>query len=359
MKSILFFLSTVMVIAAEVEFKGSKPPPTLPDGAFSVVVIPDTQHYTGKGCKGSLASDAPVENRHLGSQVEWILANKEAQNIVFVSHVGDIVEKNRAEEWAVAKKHLDRLRGVVPFSLTVGNHDMSSKGDAHLFQETFPASSFAKEPWYAGCYSHSRPDQNVSANNVNSAQLFKAGGVDFLHLSLECNAPDDVLKWASEMASKHHDRRVLITTHMDLGIIEKPKTNEGYIRDPKGRMKWTKIHGERGNSGVQMWEKLYRKCPNLDFVFSGDQSRVTALKLSAKADNGHVVTSLLSDYMSMPVLRLMRFMPAENKVQVLTLHVPGGFLVESTPYVEHADMHVFELAWEPGKSVPETKDSAK
>jgi hypothetical protein len=325
--------------------KGDLPP--LPDGAFTLVVIPDTQHYTGRGCKGSLASDAPVANDHLAAQVEWILTNQQKENIVFVTHVGDIVEDNRREEWAVAKQHLDRLRGVVPFALNVGNHDMESDGDARLFQEHFPAAGFAGEPWYLGTYTHDRPDQHVSANNVNSAQRFSAGGVDFLHLSLECNAPDDVLAWADRIIEQHPGRRLLVTTHMDLGIIEKPKTAEGYIHDPNGRMRWVKIHGKRGNSGEAMWEKFFRRQPALDLIFCGDQSRVTALRLDTKADDGHVVTSLLSDYLSEPVLRLMRFRPDKHTIDVITWHVTGGFTVESTNYVKERSSHRFSIDWPP------------
>lgn len=330
-------------LAAEPKISGSGDLPPLPEGAFTLVVIPDTQHYTGLGCKGALASAAPVENPHLAAQVEWILQNREAQNIVFVTHVGDIVEKNRPEEWAVAKTHLDRLRGTVPFSLTVGNHDMSSKGDSRLFQQHFPASSFADYPWYLGCYTHDRPDQYVSANNANSAQIFSAAGVDFLHLSLECNAPDDVIAWADALLRQHPDRRAVVTTHMDLGIVEKPKTKEGYIHDPKGRMRWSKIHGARGNSGEALWEKLFRHHPNLDLVLCGDQSRVTALRLDTAADDGHTVTSLLSDYMSEPVLRLMRFLPLQNRIDAITWHVPGGFLVEATVHVPERGQHQFSL----------------
>ncbi len=325
---------------------GSGALPPLPEGAFTLVVIPDTQHYTGLGCKGRLASDGPVENRGLAAQVDWILENREAQNIVFVTHVGDIVEQDRPEEWTVAKAHLDRLRGVVPFSLTVGNHDMSPKGDARLFQEHFPAASFADYPWYLGSYSHGRPDQHVSANNVNSAQVFRADGVDFLHLSLECNAPDDVLAWADALLKRHPGHRVLVTTHMDLGVVEKPKTVEGYIHDPKGRMRWSKIHGKRGNSGEALWEKLFRHQPNLDFILCGDQSRATALRLDTVADDGHTVTSLLSDYMSEPVLRLMRFLPSENRIDAITWHVPGRFLVEATNYVKERGQHQFSLEFE-------------
>lgn len=322
---------------------GTRPLPTMPEKAFTIVIIPDTQSYKGKGCKATPDSTDPVTNENLEAQVNWIREHRDDQSIVFVSHVGDIVDKNNADQWAVAKRHLDTLRGVVPFSLTVGNHDMTSKGDAHLFQEHFPAFSFAAFPWYLGSYTHTRADQNVSANNVNSAQLFNAGGTDFIHLSLECNAPDDVLAWADETLTKHAGRHALITTHMDLGILDKPKTDEGYIHDPKGRMRWIKIHGERGNTATQMWDKLFRKHANLGLIFCGDQSRVTALKLTSTADDGHPVTSMLTDYMSQPVLRLLRFAPAENRVHALTYDVIQQVLVDDTPYVHELDQHQFTL----------------
>ncbi len=322
---------------------GTRPLPVMPEQAFTIVIIPDTQSYKGKGCKATPDSTDPVTNENLEEQVKWIREHRDDQNIVFVSHVGDIVDKNNAEQWAVAKQHLDTLRGVAPFSLTVGNHDMTSKGDATLFQQHFPAASFNSHPWYLGSYTHTRADQNVSANNVNSAQLFSAGGIDFIHLSLECNAPDDVLTWADETLAKHAGRRALITTHMDLGIRDKPKTTEGYIHDPKGRMRWIKIHGERGNTGEQMWDKLYRKHANLRLIFCGDQSRVTALRLTSTADDGHPVTSMLSDYMSQPVLRLLRFVPAENRVHALTYDVVQQVLVDDTPYVHDVEQHQFTL----------------
>lgn len=328
-----------------IRMSGSRPLPAMPEEAFTLVIIPDTQAYLGKDCKATPGSKDPVSNPNLEAQINWIVEHREDQRIIFVSHVGDIVDKNNAEQWEVAKKHLDRLRGEVPFSLTVGNHDMTSKGDARLFQQHFPAAGFTGYPWYLGSYDHSRPDQNVSANNVNSAQLFSAGGLDFIHLSLECNAPDDVLAWADKLLREHAGRRALITTHMDLGVREKPKKEEGFIHDPKGRMTWTKIHGKRGNTGAQMWEKLYRKHANLAFVFSGDQSRTTALKLTSTGDHGQPVTAMLSDYLSQPVLRLLRFVPAENRIYALTYDVVQEVLVDDTPYVHELEQHQFTLEY--------------
>ncbi len=326
-------------------FTGSQPLPALPAGAFTVVVIPDTQHYIGAGCKRTRTSTEPVTNPHLEAQVKWIREHQKDQNIVFVSHVGDIVDYNRPEEWAVARQHLDTLRGVVPFGLSVGNHDMKRSGDARLFQQHFPAASFRQYSWCLGCYEHTREDKTVSANNANSAQVFRGGGLDFIHLNLECNAPDDVLAWANDLIAKHPQRRALITTHMDLGIRDKPKTTEGYIKDPKGRMRWAKCHGTLGNSAEQMWEKCYRKHATLAMVFSGDQSRVTAMRESRTGDKGNTIHFLLSDYMSQPVLRLYRFVTAENKVHVLTYEVKRRFLVETTNYVRDPTQHQFTLSF--------------
>lgn len=316
-----------------------------PPGAFTIVVIPDTQGYRGRATKATPQSTEPLTNSVFQNHTRWITENLRAQNIVFVSHVGDIVDINNAEQWTLARECLDRLHGVVPYSLTVGNHDMTSKGDASLYQRFFPAERFRGFAWYGGSYGHNRPEHNVSANNVNSYQLFSAGGLDFLHVSLECNAPDDVLAWADGLLRQHARRRAIITTHMDLGPIERPKGNEGYIKDPKGRMNWVKIHGTRGNSAVQMWDKLFRKHANLGFIFSGDQSRTTAMRLAARGDAGNTVHSLLSDYTSSGPLRVYRFVPSANEVRVITYDTTRRVLVDSTTHVAARDQHQFTLPY--------------
>lgn len=340
-------LSAVTAQETNLYVAGTKPLPPLPkgDGVFTLVIIPDTQSYRGRDCKQTPDSNDPVTNPNLEAQVKWIRDHREDQRIVFISHVGDIVEKDRPEEWTIARQHLSMLLGVVPFSLTVGNHDMDNDGRAELFQQYFPASDFASYPWYLTSYTHTRKDQSVSANNVNSAQIFTAGGKDFLHLSLECNAPDDVVSWANTLLTKHANRRALITTHMDLGIIKKPKKEDGYIIDPKGRMQWVKIHGKRGNTAEQLWDKLYRRHANIAFIFSGDQSRVTTLQEVRTGDHGNAVVSLLSDYLSLSVLRLMRFIPSANEVHVLSYDVTRRVLVEDTTYVHDLSRHQFTVPY--------------
>lgn len=64
---------------------------------FTVVIIPDTQSYRGKGCKATSKSTDPVTNANLEAQVKWIREHRDDQNIIFVSHVGDILDKNNTD----------------------------------------------------------------------------------------------------------------------------------------------------------------------------------------------------------------------------------------------------------------------
>lgn len=316
-----------------------------PEGSFTVVVIPDTQGYFGEATKRTPESKDPVTNPVFEKHVKWVTQNLQAQRIVFVSHVGDIVDRNVEPEWRVARQWLDHLHGVVPYSLTVGNHDMKGNGDSSLYQRYFGAERFRNFPWYGGSFEPARPSSERSGNNANSYQLFSAEGVDFIHLSLECNAPDDVLAWADALLTQHAKRKALITTHMDLGVIDHPKTKEGYIHDPKGRMTWTKNHGSHGNSAVKMWDKLYRKHAHLGFIFCGDQSRCTALTQQNKGDHGQTIHALLSDYTSSGPLRLYRFFPAENRVQVITYDTTLNELTESTEHIKERGAHQFSLPY--------------
>lgn len=315
-----------------------------PAGSFSIVVIPDTQAYKGAGTKSQPESTAPVTNVIFDAHVKWISENLERQQIVFVSHVGDIVDINNDQEWTVARACMDRLHGQVPYGISVGNHDMTSKGDSSLFQKYFPVSRFQDFPWYGGCFAGSQMGPQISGNNANSYQLFSAGGMDFIFLHLECNAPDDVVEWANGVLAKHAQRRALITSHMGWGPRLKPKQEGEYVTGEKGRMQWVKIHGPRGNSPQQLWDKCYRQHPNLVAVFSGDQSRTQALHAASPGDHGNVIHEVLQDYGS-GWLRLVRFVPAADRVEFITFDPRTESLCLGTKLVPAAAEHQFQIEY--------------
>ncbi|MCA9078829.1 MAG: serine/threonine protein phosphatase [Planctomycetaceae bacterium] len=313
--------------------------PAAPEGTFSIVVIPDTQHYKLVSKEG----EEPVwENPVFESYVDWTAANLTSQRIVFVSHVGDIVDLNEAPQWQVARDCMDRVHGRVPYGISVGNHDMQANGDSSLFQEFFPQSRYADFDWYGGSYAGVDGDPSVSGNNANSFQLFSAEGLRFVFLHLECNAPDDVLAWADSVLESHADRLAIVTSHMGLGPRDKPKESRDYFDAPKGRMTWTKRHQQRGNSPQQMWDKCFQNHANLLMTCCGDQSRSQALRQESQGVHGNTVHELLSDY-GVNGMRVMRFVPRENEIQVRTWNPMTSEFCESTKIVADVEQHQFTL----------------
>ena len=316
-----------------------------PDGSFTIAVIPDTQKYRGRNTKADPNSEDEIRNDVFAKLTEWIASNREQQKIVFVSHVGDIVDRNIPDQWAVAQRCMNRIHGMIPYGISVGNHDMVRSGDSSLFQKYFPKSRFENFEWYGGTFQSARDESAISGNNANSFQKFTSADLDFLFLHLECNAPDDVLTWANETINRHKDRRVIVTTHMDLGPTSQPKTNKGYITDPKGRMQWKKCHSQRGNTPRQMWEKCFKHHKNLFLICSGDQSRTQTKHLVERGVHGNVVHSCLSDYGSDGSLRLYRFLPASNRINVVTYNVIRSHLTRKTSLVGDERKHQFSFEY--------------
>ncbi|MFT4691742.1 MAG: metallophosphoesterase [Verrucomicrobiia bacterium] len=320
--------------------------PQAPAGAFSIVVIPDTQHYKTSSSLTDQKGKRPLTNKVFDGFTDWIVANLDRQRIVFVSHVGDIVDKNNREQWAVARRNMDKLHGRVPYGISVGNHDMiTGSGDSSLFQEVFSKSRFEAFDWYGGSFTNPSGKQSVSGNNANSFQLFTAGEMKFIALHLECNAPDKVLDWAGSVLEKHADRRALITTHMGWGPKEKPKKAPDYFDAPKGRMQWQKCHGKNGNTPQQTWEKCFSQHRNVFMVCSGDQSRTQAYRHLSKGVHGNPIHELLSDY-GANGLRVMRFVPAKDQIEVRTWDPLKERLCEKTSVVKDRSQHQFTLGYE-------------
>lgn len=320
--------------------------PPAPEGAFTIAVIPDTQHYKGRGTKSKQQANDPTTNPVFESITDCIVDERDRQRIVFVTHVGDIVDINNDEQWAVAQSCMNKLHGKVPYGISVGNHDMQGKtGNSALFQKYFPQSRFAGFDWYGGCYPGEKGKPEISGNNANSYQLFSAGGMDFIIVHLECNAPDPVLNWASQVLAQHANRRAIVTTHMDLGPLERPKTSRDYFDAPKGRMVWKKCHGAHGNTSQQMWEKCFSKHKNLFLICCGDQSRTQALHQTVKGQHGNTVHELLSDY-GAEGFRLMRFLPTQNKIEVRTWNPVKQAYCEQTKIVPARDQHQFTLDYQ-------------
>ncbi len=180
------------------------------------------------------------------------------------------------------------LDGVVPYGMGPGNHDEPTS----LYNQYFPYTRYQGLPWYGGHY------QNLNDDNY---QLFSAGGMDFVIIHLDFCPSAAVLAWADSILKLYPNRIGMMTTHGYLG--------EGAARN---------VHVCGATQYI--WDSLAVPNPNLHFMLSG---HVSAEARRTDTLYGHPVFQMLADYQDRANggegwLRILRFVPAENKVYVQT-----------------------------------------
>jgi len=244
---------------------------------FTIIALPDTQKY---------ALSYPDI---FTAQTQWIADNASSMNIVFVTHEGDIVDTwDSTTEWERADTSMSILDGVVPYGVSPGNHDQGTT----YYNQYFPYTRYETEPWYGG--------HRGDTNDTNYS-LFSAGGDDYVVLQLEFWPSDDVIAWADLVLKAHSDRKAIITTH-------------GFI-DGSGNRNVHVI-----GSTQYIWDGLVVPNDNVYFVLCG---HVADEYCRTDVVNGREVHQLLADYQSRTNggdgwLRIMRFVPAEDRVYVET-----------------------------------------
>lgn len=185
---------------------------------FTLIVLPDTQGYV------------KYYPWILDNQTQWIVDNKEALNIQFVTQLGDIVDNyDNLTQWNNANRSMSILDGNVPWDVLPGNHDMFNDNLTN-YNTYFGYDRFSNKAWYGGAYN--------AGDNANSFQLFSAGGKDYLLLQLQYNPTDDVLYWTSNVIDEYPDRAVIVATH-------------DYL------MGFTRI-GQRSDIGERIWRSLVK-----------------------------------------------------------------------------------------------------
>lgn len=272
---------------------------------FRLVLLPDTQVY------------ARAFPETFYAQTDWIVKN--ADTVAFVLHQGDITDNNVEKQWEVASKALHSLDGKVPYTLAHGNHDLGTNGstdsrDSTLLNRYFPYDEYGKIQGFGGAYETGKID--------NTWHTFRAGGRDWLILTLEFGPRNRVLDWAKTIIERHPDHKVIINTHAYM-YSDDTRMGPGDNWLPQN-YRIGKETGENAvNDGEQMWEKLVGKYPNVMFVFSGHVLFDGTGFLASEGEHGNKVYQILANYQMKEKggsgdLRIMTFDPANGKVDVKT-----------------------------------------
>lgn len=275
------------------------------DGPFTVVVLPDMQYQTHLSPQGG---NPTIFTR----MIHWIAERASEDGIGLVLQVGDITDHNQPGQWEVAQNSLYLLDGVVPYALTVGNHDIGMGGNAAnretQFNTYFPVERYESLPWFGGVFEPGRLE--------NSYQRLRLGGQDYLVLSLEFLPRDEVLEWANQVVAEHPDHKVLLVTHTYTSVAGSQRSVYG------DRYGITTDATTTVNTGIDIWNKLVSRHPNMLMVLSGhvtpDGTMPRQVKIGA---GGNRVYEMLVNFQHRTRggdgwLALLHFTPGSNLVGV-------------------------------------------
>jgi len=262
-------------------FSTHRPATIEPGETYTFVVFPDTQLF------------AQREPHIFTRMTDWVTANADEINIVAVLHMGDITNNNAPTEWENAFSSMSLLHGVVPYVLTVGNHDMTLGGGGvdrrglSRINTYFPVELVQRYTNLAGTMTPGRLENHYS--------LFSLPDADYLVISLEFGPPDEAIDWANRVADQYPDHRLIFITHAYL-------TRNGGQGTSAATYPLAENPETTVNTAPQIWNKLLRSRANSFMVLSGHTSPdvpVIPYRVGTTT-GGRPVFELLFDYQNQP-----------------------------------------------------------
>ncbi|WP_255170944.1 metallophosphoesterase [Natrononativus amylolyticus] len=270
--------------------RGTGADESMPEGSWTIAALPDTQNYA--------VDEELLEIPR--AQAAWIADNADARNIVFAVHKGDVVsDGSSVEEWERMEPVFERLNGAVPYAVAIGDHDYAAEEDresgAEHYREYVGPARFAGQEYFGG----------AGPNERSSYQYVTGGAYEFVHLTLEWEAPDAALEWAETVLENHADLPTIVTTH-------------SYLRDGDGgrRSRAVEERSGDGNSGQEIFETLLYPNPQVFMILSANyhDTDAGAYHQVSSTRDGSRLYELFANYQHFPNggngwLRLIRFVP--------------------------------------------------
>ncbi|GHD13794.1 lamin tail domain-containing protein [Zhihengliuella salsuginis] len=163
---------------------------------FSIAWESDTQYY----------HQTPEYFEHQQAIHDYVLDQREEQNIQYLIHTGDIVNNwDQQYQWDAADPEYQRLDDAgMPYGVLAGNHDVGGiLADYGAYSTYFGEDRYASNPWYGESHQ----------DNRGHYDLITAGGIDFLMLYMGWDPQQEQIDWMNEVLAKYPERVAVINLH--------------------------------------------------------------------------------------------------------------------------------------------------
>lgn len=321
----------------------SLPPQFVPEAdEFLVAIIPDTQIY----------SERVPET--FETMMRWIAEHAEEYRIVFVSHVGDIVQSANAEDqWQAARAAYAWVQDIgLPHGFALGSHDLAPMPgadssctsrrenfdcEATAFRENFGPEFYADASWYRG----------TSPTELSNYQVVQAGDLQLLFLHITMDTPTDEVAWAQTVIDAHPNALAHVTTHrylydyrlttampFPLGALSGGRFNTlTYTLGSQGLVYDTSMEAE------QFFFDFVRANPNIWAVHCGHVD-AEFQQVSTNIE-GEPIYEMLLDWQNMADggggwFRLLLYKPSEDRVEAITFSPLTGEIRRDGDGFDHA-----------------------
>lgn len=282
-KSVIFIVGSFLVLSlAAVLITRDVVAADAAETSFTIAQIPDTQQ--------EVLSDTDTR---MASRYQWLANNKDALNLKFIAHTGDVVNWGVADpvqfvRASAATTDLDN--SGVPFAYAIGNHDgaavqvggSAAPGNVHdnlrnttAFNQYFPVTRFSN---VQGMFEAGKVD--------NMYQTFTAGGMNWMLLTHEMWPRASVIDWMKQVVSAYPNYNVIVSTHAFI--------------DNSGSLPTT---GNYGDTNAQVeWNTFISQYPNIKMVINGHYGPVSGVGgyyyQEATGVNGNKIAEIMTAYHS-------------------------------------------------------------
>ncbi|MCH4160350.1 MAG: metallophosphoesterase [Bifidobacterium sp.] len=260
------------------------------DYDFTFAWESDTQYYNAN-------YDNDGYYQHQSNIHDWLLKTKNAMNIQYLFHTGDIVDNAEIpEQWERADEQYKKLDDAkFPYGVLAGNHDVDHKSEDYVnYSKHFGASRYSSNPWYGGSFE----------DNRGHYDLISAGGIDFIVVSVGWGVEDDEINWMNQVLAQYPDRVAILNFH-----------------------EYLLASGGLGLIPQDIYKRVVVPNDNVKMVFSGHyhsaQKTVSRIDSDGDGKTDRNVLNLLFDYQAMDeggmgFLRLMHVNTKNATMEVRT-----------------------------------------